>query len=59
MSAERDERLAVLAAAVLWGEPSAADALHRRMRERGLDKSRRQQPLEHRLSRLTRATTLG
>jgi hypothetical protein len=37
MSAERDERLAVLAAAVLRGEPSAADALHRRMRDRGLD----------------------
>jgi hypothetical protein len=29
--------LAVLAAAVLRGDPGAADALHRRMRERGLD----------------------
>jgi pentatricopeptide repeat protein len=37
VTTRRDERLSVLAAAVLRGDPDAADALHRRMQERGVD----------------------
>jgi hypothetical protein len=37
VTTRRDERLSVLAAAVLRGDPGAAKVLHRQMRERGVD----------------------